>query len=625
MAGHPYYMLGKKAAVKDKRTLQWDSIIKTKVAVPSSYDFDTSHKPMVPLPMFANDRYGCHSADTEVLTEHGWKKWPDYDGRSLLGTMNQDTGYLEFQAPLAVQRYNHNGAMAFTEHAHLDFALTPDHRMFYSNYYVPSPYVKGGAGWEPYQFGEISQLPTRCRIPGATTGFIGTQLDELTIGNRKWNGTDFLRVLALILSDGWVSGSVHHPARLSFCCMRNDRIEMIREFAHKIGLEEKSREGVWTWTDAALVAWLKANAYIGNEYRAPHKRIPDLVKVADQHQINEFLRYFGDQHLRDQGNCHYYSSSSYMIDDLQELLLRVGKRSRVFPRGIRPQTGNKFNQNYPAYELHEYVDSNVTMQRLERLGRPVVYDHYKGEVFCATVPNSTLITRRNGHVMVSGNCCVISGRAHQTLRFELLEQKEVINISDREVINEYFKESGGRDTGLVVLYSLRAWRQGWRAGGKVYSIQAFSEVNPRNHQSVMEAVYLDAGVGIGLSLPVSASKQINQGQIWDVARIGGRPGSWGGHYVYVVGYNSTGPICVTWGRKQPMTWAFWDKYCDECYAVIDAVDSRSTKLRNALDKSAVVDYLLDLDGKPVKKTRKKSVKKAAKKVTKKSVKKTKKR
>ena len=31
-------------------------------------------------------------------------------------------------------------------------------------------------------------------------------------------------------------------------------------------------------------------------------------------------------------------------------------------------------------------------------------EHYRGEVFCATVPNGTLITRRNGSILMSGNC-----------------------------------------------------------------------------------------------------------------------------------------------------------------------------------------------------------------------------
>src|SRR5690242_14337503 len=43
--------------------------------------------------------------------------------------------------------------------------------------------------------------------------------------------------------------------------------------------------------------------------------------------------------------------------------------------------------------------------------------------------------------------CVMAGRAHQTLRFELIEQKKVITIADGDVMREYFRETGGADTG----------------------------------------------------------------------------------------------------------------------------------------------------------------------------------
>ena len=62
-----------------------------------------------------------------------------------------------------------------------------------------------------------------------------------------------------------------------------------------------------------------------------------------------------------------------------------------------------------------------------------------------------------------------SGRAHQSLRFENLEQKSVITITDKDVTKEYFKETGGPDTGLYVLDSLNLWRQiesGRRQGKK---------------------------------------------------------------------------------------------------------------------------------------------------------------
>lgn len=190
--------------------------------------------------------------------------------------------------------------------------------------------------------------------------------------------------------------------------------------------------------------------------------------------------------------------------------------------------------------------------------------------------------------------CVMAGRAHQTLRFERIEQGAKLTITTSEVTREYFKETRGRDTGLVVLESLRLWRRrGWIAAKRRYKIQAFSEIRRSGREEIKRAIFLDVGVGLGLSLPRSASAQIDAGKPWDVVRgRGSAKGSWGGHYVYVPGYTKRGPVCVTWGRKQQMTWAFFWKYCDEAYAIIDAVDT--AKRRKGLDQKRIKTFLARL-------------------------------
>jgi len=131
----------------------------------------------------------------------------------------------------------------------------------------------------------------------------------------------------------------------------------------------------------------------------------------------------------------------------------------------------------------------------------------------------------------------------------------------------------GDCVGLVVLDSLKLWRQkGWKAANKPYKIKAFAEVEFLNSDQVRQAIYAD--VGLGVQLPQSAQEQISTGQPWEVANgPGSQPGSWGGHYIYVPGYTPQGPVCVTWGRKQQMTWAWLEKYGDEAYAIFDAKDS----------------------------------------------------
>lgn len=190
--------------------------------------------------------------------------------------------------------------------------------------------------------------------------------------------------------------------------------------------------------------------------------------------------------------------------------------------------------------------------------------------------------------------CVIAGRAHQTLRFELLEQNKVVSITDAEVLKEYFKETGGPDSGLNVLDSLREWRSdGWMVGSRTYKIQAFSEVNRGVPGQVKQAVFMDVGVGLGLSLPISAQAQFAAGKPWDVVSgPDGAAGSWGGHYVLVPGYTTAGPVCVTWGSKHQMTWRFFAKYCDEAYAIFDAKDTAKT--RRAIDRQKIKAFLAAL-------------------------------
>jgi hypothetical protein len=178
--------------------------------------------------------------------------------------------------------------------------------------------------------------------------------------------------------------------------------------------------------------------------------------------------------------------------------------------------------------------------------------------------------------------CVMAGRAHQTLRFEMAEQNKLIPITDKEVEAEYFKETGGADSGLVVSRSLKSWRNlGWAAGGSNYKIKGYSRLDLYNRTQVKTAMFSDLGMGIGFSVPQSAIDQFNVNHPWTVVADDG--GSVGGHYVYCVAYDSQGLTCVTWAKRQQMTWEFFDKYTDEAWAIFDAKDDPHRKMLLKLD------------------------------------------
>lgn len=343
---------------------------------------------------------GCHDAETEVLTEEGWIKWPDYDWKALLGTMNPVTHQLQFQAPLKKHVYDYSRFLYYSDHVSLNFALTPNHRMYRRKWSEKKRTLSSR-----YAFDYVCNTGWYCGLPSTTSGWEGTELKRIGIGKRIYDGDDFLALLALIISDGWVSKTEQMKNHVSFCCFRNDRIKMVSELADKLQLRRSpSREGVWGWTDAGLSSWLKSNIFTGNEYYSPYKKVPDLVKVASQRQIEFFLKFFGDQHIEDRGERRFYSTSKRLIDDLQELLLKIGKRSRVSTRPPREtyyaEEDRVIKSDKPSYELNEWSSDLLSLQKNQ-----LRQEYYNGKVYCATVPNGTLVTRRDGKLLISGNSC----------------------------------------------------------------------------------------------------------------------------------------------------------------------------------------------------------------------------
>ena len=139
------------------------------------------------------------------------------------------------------------------------------------------------------------------------------------------------------------------------------------------------------------------------------------------------------------------------------------------------------------------------------------------------------------------------------------------------------------EEGAVELDVLRYWRKTGIAG---HRIGAFAHVSPGDHTLVRTGAWLFGGFYIGLALPITAQRQ----DAWDwTGSLAGpaAPGSWGGHAVDVVAYDDTGLTIVTWGALKRMTWAFWDRYCDEAYCLISDDFLRNGRAPNGFDAAAL--------------------------------------
>ena len=74
------------------------------------------------------ERHGCYDERTEVLTQSGWKRWPEVTGQELFATRSVE-GRLEYQPALRVVHKEFRGHMIGFKGMSIDLLTTPDHRV----------------------------------------------------------------------------------------------------------------------------------------------------------------------------------------------------------------------------------------------------------------------------------------------------------------------------------------------------------------------------------------------------------------------------------------------------------------------------------------------------------------
>ena len=172
-------------------------------------------------------------------------------------------------------------------------------------------------------------------------------------------------------------------------------------------------------------------------------------------------------------------------------------------------------------------------------------------------------------------CCTVSAIGHCLEIWSATAESAEVTLSDSVISSVYSAVSGYNgdpqtDNGAACADVLRYWYENPIDG---HVLKAFAAVRPGVHDDIKNAVYRFGCCYIGIQLPLTAQ---DQNGTWDV--IGGgnltgnaAPGSWGGHCVEINAYHDNlGLTCRTWGMEKKMTWAFWDSYCDEAFALLSA-------------------------------------------------------
>jgi hypothetical protein len=166
--------------------------------------------------------------------------------------------------------------------------------------------------------------------------------------------------------------------------------------------------------------------------------------------------------------------------------------------------------------------------------------------------------------------CTCAGVAHMVNQLTFYGTGDEVMPAEESVLGMYSAITGytpddpASDTGAYCQDVLAYWR---KTGLEGHKIVAYASLDVSNLTEVKQAIATFGTVYVGMTFPDSAMRQFNQGQTWDIVR-GAR--NEGGHCVIVGAYGNGKFGLVTWGAEAEMTEAFWKKYVDEAWVVLDA-------------------------------------------------------
>lgn len=158
--------------------------------------------------------------------------------------------------------------------------------------------------------------------------------------------------------------------------------------------------------------------------------------------------------------------------------------------------------------------------------------------------------------------CTIAGVAHLIAGWNA-EVKETDPVpAEDAIVSEYFKLTGGEDTGLNEAEVLKTWQTLGLFGEQ---IAGYAPVNPKDTLALHQAVAFYGGAYLGIECPESAQTQFGEDKPWTY--VEGSPVE-GGHCIVALGYTQTGLLCATWGGVVEVTAGFLAHFLDEAWVVL---------------------------------------------------------
>ena len=386
----------------------------------------------------------CYSADTQVLTDKGWKYFWEVTKDDKVFTLNPQTNKIELQTPIRFYEFDYDGELYHFKSKKLDLLVTPNHNMFVEqycpkckngNYYKKfvkakdfNPnihFIPKGGIWEGIKKDYFilpgikvfyyrhflnplnSQFFSSLNKPLTTLNFkkyntltnlhMALKYEVVCVPELKIPMNEWLKFFGIWLAEGTTTlrerkrkerNKTYYEYQIRICQNKgeiaNEIEEILRKLPFKYIKKERGEKIEFVIYNKQLFLYLKQFGKAQNKY------IPQEIKNLSREQLEILFEWMmkGDGYVGN-GNIDYYTKSKRLADDVQEIVLKLGYSANIYKKKKNNFTWYRVSISKTKY--FKLQNKNITKVK------------YKGKVYCLEVPNHVLFVRKNGKACWCGN------------------------------------------------------------------------------------------------------------------------------------------------------------------------------------------------------------------------------
>ncbi len=325
-------------------------------------------------PMQVGDKF-CFSSDTEILTKQGWRLASEVTLEDEVATLTPEKGFLEFQKPTELVSYDYQGEMFSIKTNLLNMLVTPEHKLWVSKF----AYDFMEQDFKPITAKEFSTLSGKWnfKVDARWQGVYEERYEDLDM--KLW-----LEFLGYYLANGYVKYNKIHIQLPEL----SPNIYKLISLLEKLNFSYIRKRDIINTFSITHTLSVKLKE-LGENYK---RRIPNYV----QELSPSLLKIFLDAFLMQDSNTvktlkAIKVKSKQLCDDLSIIGLKLGLAVTYKAKAnlIVFNTSN----------LRPQFTRGIAITNQSFYG----WVNYTGKVYCLTVPNSVVYTRREGVTVWSHN------------------------------------------------------------------------------------------------------------------------------------------------------------------------------------------------------------------------------